>query len=443
MKKNILLLCLIIAAVFSAHAQSIYHFKYHLKTAADTTGYDALFVSNDNGSGSVRIKFRSPQNGEAVLIDMQVQEDYPDMANGIVGPGQLFYRLSSPRFIRGKEDPKFMIPVYWFKKNTASSLFEPWGAATGLTDPQASVNSFETVEQPAGKDLQRKFVLEYYNPNEPFYQNLFETKTRGLSQQEKSTRLILLLVANIRDPVIGSSCQMDKDRTLATFRLLTSMVGIQMDTIIISGNNYNKDNVVKAIDALRPTPNDIVVFYYSGHGFRKPKDSRRFPYIDLRAAVDNTYMVNSLNVEDILTSIRKKGARLNLVITDCCNTKVTDHNAKGMAIPRTKVLGLELFQENVRTLFFNPNPTSVIATAADVDQKASSNDGFGGFFSYFFKQSMEENLGYLKKNVSWDEVLLGAQAQTERKARHTYCDSPYVAANICEQVPYYKIITGR
>ena len=44
-------------------------------------------------------------------------------------------------------------------------------------------------------------------------------------------------------------------------------------------------NLEKINTFLTPGPNDIVVFYYAGHGFRKQKDLWAGPYIDLRDVV--------------------------------------------------------------------------------------------------------------------------------------------------------------
>ena len=50
------------------------------------------------------------------------------------------------------------------------------------------------------------------------------------------------------------------------FRKISGFLGIQFvlgDTI--TGNKYNKETVEKALRDLRPDPNDIVVFYYTGY----------------------------------------------------------------------------------------------------------------------------------------------------------------------------------
>jgi hypothetical protein len=217
--------------------------------------------------------------------------------------------------------------------------------------------------------------------------------------------------------------------------------------------------VQTAINNLKPSSNDIVVFYYTGHGFRTPENSRRFPNLKLKNfrndrknfpdsiswikkdRQDNiTY---SLNIEDIFSSIKKKGARFNLVMSDCCNNDIFSTNAIGTKPGKTKASGIDWSEDNIRVLFLNKAPMSVLVTAASTGQKATSNNDFGGFFSYFFKTSMEKYSSKLQTGPSWDLIMQDAQKQTIFKARHTYCDKPYIPANICEQNPDYKIVFGK
>jgi hypothetical protein len=438
MKTKLLLsfLC-VVMVITSATSQSIYHIRYSLPAANDTTTYRALFVLYNDGSGIVRVKYTSPSNREVVLKQMDVQEQYFDMNKVNASNDKLFYQLSNTKIIMGSEKQN-TTPLFCFKKNTTTGEYEPWGVASSLNDVDKSISTFSDVQFIESKDLKEDFVLEYFTRTDDFYKNLFTVRTRALLPFEKSTKLFLLSVANVNDPTIGASCLKDMNRTIETFTNLTQFLGIKLEAKTIAGTGYNKANVQKEINALAPSPNDIVVFYYSGHGFRKPKDSRRFPYIDLRAKPDNSYMVNSLNVEDIYTSIKKKGARLNLVISDCCNTEVDASNAIGTPIPAKKALAISWSQSNCQALFLNPKPLSMLVTAADVGQKAASNNDFGGFFSYFFKTSMETQCSFFKINPTWDNILKDAKKQTIYKAEHTYCAKPYVPENICEQFPVWK-----
>src|SRR5947207_6809397 len=71
-------------------------------------------------------------------------------------------------------------------------------------------------------------------------------------------------------------------RSLETFTGLTNFLGIRILSKTISGKEYNKKDVETAINNLKPSSNDIVVFYYSGHGFRMPENSRRFPNLKIK-----------------------------------------------------------------------------------------------------------------------------------------------------------------
>lgn len=435
MREKIFLAALFFTMAISLHAQSVYHLEYNLQNPS--APYSAFFVRHDDGTGIIRMKSGSPSNGKATITEMNVQEEYPEMTEGNVND-KLFYRLTNPKTITGNNNE---IPVQlflWFQKDTVNDEYEPLGITTTADTTTGNFSIFSSITFLETNALKKELVLEYFTSQDLFYKNLFETRTRDLSPVERNTKIIMLVVANINEPEIGPSCLKDMNRTVETFTKLADFLKIKLEYKTISGKEYNKANVEKAIAALTPKPNDIVVFYYTGHGFRKPKDNRRFPYIDLRPKPDNTYMVNSLNIEDIYNSIKRKGARLNLVMSDCCNAEVTASNSIGSPVPRKKGLLMNYNLENCRALFLNPKPTSILITAADAGQKAASNNEFGGFFSYFFKASMESQLSFFKKNVTWKNLLEDAKKQTIKKAEHTYCDKPYIPENICEQYPVWK-----
>jgi caspase domain-containing protein len=443
---------LIFMISFSVCSQSLYHIQYNFRTPGDSTTYHAFLVRFDDGTGLLRVRYTTPVAQDAV-VETDLDEDFVEDTNSLI------LKSTNQRFIVGDDKIKFTAPVFLFKINPATGFFDPAGIVASAQNLQMPASTFFTAELIERAALSRDFVLQFFSPDEEFYLSLFNNATRGLTSLEKSVRLHLLVVADTLDKEIGSSCAKDMKRMVETFGALTSYLGIKFLPKTISGKEYSKQNVQTAVNNLKPSPNDIVVFYYSGHGFRTPENLRRFPNLKLknfrnlrqnfRDSVswikkdrqDNiTY---SLNIEDIFNSIKKKGARFNLVMSDCCNNDIFSVNAKGSKPGKTKGSGIEWSEDNVRTLFLNRNPMSVLATAAATGQKATSNDDFGGFFSYYFKTAMENYSSKLKNNVSWDVILQDAQKLTTVKARHTYCDKPYVPANICQQNPDYKIVFGK
>ncbi|MBK7433963.1 MAG: hypothetical protein IPI66_08730 [Chitinophagaceae bacterium] len=85
MNKFLFTILFLFSGIHWSNAQAVYRLKYQMKTEKDNTVYDALFVNNGNGGGILRIRFNNPETKEEQLVDLQVEEDYPDPINGITG----------------------------------------------------------------------------------------------------------------------------------------------------------------------------------------------------------------------------------------------------------------------------------------------------------------------------------------------------------------------
>ena len=437
---------LLLVYSFNASSQTMYHFEYNFQQPDDSAVYQVFFVGYDDGSGSARIKYQIPGNTDTQWLEMHLQGRYVAEKPGIADTNKLVYTTSDAHFIKGNSKAKFTPPVFWFVKNPIMGIYEP----TVVSDTLNNMAVLIKAEYVQKDDLKQDFVLQFFAEEDAIYKNLFGPRSRGLSEAEKTVKIHLLVVANTNDSAIGASCYKDMTRMVHTFQDLAEFLDIKIYPTTIFGKTYTKKNIEKAIKDLAPGPNDVVIFYYSGHGFRKvdrPKPAKpysRYPFLDFRAKPTDDYNVYSMNMQDIFETIRKKGARLNLVLSDCCNYLPQSTNSIGEPMPKPRGSGLEWVEDNCKTLFLNPDRQSVLATAADVGQFASSNNDFGGFFSYFFKTSMETHFSTLKTNVTWDQVLQEAAKQTDIKAHYTYCSKPYIPANICKQNPFYNkpVISG-
>jgi len=445
MKARFLLsLILSVCLISTASSQSVYHFQYKFPGIADSTVYHAFFVRYNDGSGFVRVRFDAPGTGELMLIETQLYQQEIETAPGILDTTLMrFAATGRSKFIFGSSKTNYLVPWFEFKVNPISKSFELSDIMVKDVDVPARATILSTQAYNT-ESLDKDIVSQFFTPGEDFFSNTMEPGTRGLSDVEKKIKLRLYIVSNTNDPHIGKSCALDIQRILTTFDSIRKFIGISMMTTVISGKNYNKAAVQKLIKDINPDPNDIVVFYYSGHGFRKPEDARPFPYIDLRPKDDKTYNVNSLNILDVFNSIKgkPKSARLNLVISDCCNTIPGKNKIDAKAIGGFRDIK-DWSPDNCRQLFLNPTPTSVLITASDVGQFSAADTTKGSLFTIFFKAALENNITNFKKNVNWDQVVAEAKNATSIKAKHTYCDRPFIPENICAQDPLPKVVMGR
>lgn len=440
-QKTILFFFTILFACLQLQAQSIYKFQYTVNGQPANLVYDGLFVRFDDGSAVLRVKYNLPGDTNARLADIRMQEDYLRKPNGGEDPSAVFYIGKKANFIRSTPDPLFVPPVIWFKYDSSQNSLIPFGVTRQKTTLKQVKPSFAEAQLLDTGTLKKTLVLQYYAPDEDFYRSFYESRSRSLllTEEEKKIKIHLLLIGNTLEEEIGGSCEKDMNLADSTFSGLAKDMGLEIIKKKLIGKDFGMKTVEGMIADLNPAPRDIVIFFYSGHGFRKKEDNQRFPYLDLRSGPKDDYNVMSLNIRNIYDRIKAKGARLNLVISDCCNTfpEVTNRQAEFTPeTPNSKGLGWD--PENCRKLFLGKERQSILFTAADAGQRATSNNRFGGFFTYHFRKALDKNMGVFNRTVNWTQILDDTKMMTGRKAERTYCDKKVrTFFNVCLQYPYY------
>lgn len=403
--------------------------------------YNAFMVRYDDGTGYIRVNYTEPSTGEKYLVDMDMEESYDiDGKTGVTDSSLIYFTGIDPVVISGDTSEGYDPDIYVFEKKGNEDYYEPLKVYSVGDDDKISEGDFSDVRLLSAEDLTENFVSQYFFKDEAFYKSLFETTTRQLTTDEKAVTLHVIIVANTNDPEIGTTCMLDKDRTLKIYTDLAEFMGIKLDVKTIFGNDYNKQNVQDAVTALKPAKQDIVVFYYSGHGYSK-SDQKQYPYMELRSKSFQGLDENSINIEDVYNLIKQKGARVSLVMSDCCNTlPETPAAVSGeVALTRSSSLGWSL--NNCLQLFLPTAPVSILMTAAKKGEMSAGNNSYGGFFTFNFRTSLLNFLSptYSISSVSWKTLIDEAQTQTVKKATNTLCNNPDGTRGRCVQHPVYKM----
>ncbi|HLP35511.1 caspase family protein [Lacibacter sp.] len=421
-------------------AQSIYHFQYKLPSA-DSRTYEAFFVRNSSSGGFVRILHNNAA-GQPVITEMKLKEQFVSGTNSIIDPSVVYYKATKPELIDGDDEPAADSLSFWFALNAQSNEFEP-SKITAFTADGKEVNAeLMKAELQNSSGLRKEVVLRFFDENDQLYVTMFKAVTRGLNANEKNIKMHVILVCATTDPTLSQFSIYDLDRAENLYKKLADEIGIKANIIKIFGNSYNKKNVDAAVKNLKPAAADIVVFYYSGHGFRMPKLNRPYPFMDLRSDVKTQdYKQHTMNIEDIFLTLKSKPNRFTLVVSDCCNNDPEATNSIAPTPPEPRASDLKWNYENLRTLFLNPKKTSLLITAADKNQLATTNPKLGGFLSYYFKQSLENMLASSNpREVSWFKICEETRAKTIIQAKNTACAKPPIPANGCVQYPIYKFL---
>jgi len=438
---SVLILFIAVITANSLQAQTLYNLKYSFKGDKGMEYYNAFMVRYDDGTGFIRVNFNDPGSGEKYIVDMNMEETYDiDEKTNAVDSNILYFLGIDPVVISGDTTQGYDPDIYVFEKQETSEYYEPLQVLSVGDDDEVTTGEFTEVNLVEKEELTEDFVLQFFSKDEDFYKDLFETSVRQLTTDEKKTALHLIIVANTNDPDIGSTCTLDKDRTLKTFSDLADFMSLKFDARTIFGDNYNKANVETALASLNPSPNDIVIFYYSGHGFSK-NDNLQYPYLELRSKSFQSLNENSINIEDIYNQIKQKNAKVTLVISDCCNSlPETPPAISGeVALTRSSSLGWNL--NNCYQLFLPSSRVAILMTAAAKGEMSAGNNSYGGFFTSNFRASLVNFLSpvFALNAVSWQKLIDEAQKQTVKKASNTLCNLPDGRKERCVQHPVYKI----
>jgi hypothetical protein len=124
--------------------------------------------------------------------------------------------------------------------------------------------------------------------------------------------------ADVQTPLEFTANQKAFDSYMTT---VAGSAQLQLHRIDVSGSNFNCKNISDEIQSLKPDPaNDIVVFYYSGHG-ESPKQSASdasgstFP----KLLCGQTSQDDMPSLDQIKGQLNNTGARLIIVGADTCN----------------------------------------------------------------------------------------------------------------------------
>lgn len=254
-----------------------------------------------------------------------------------------------------------------------------------------------------------------------FQKNKF-TETMNEVETTTTTKLILVVVANTIDPEIGKGCREDIKSIRHMFEELSKHMKFNFLELVVAEADYSKKNILDAIEILTPGGNDIVVFYYSGHGFSYEKDAeKRFPQIDMRShpASNDIEVINdnTQNLMDLFELVKSRGARLNIVIGDCCNSLIQfrrDFKGGDDKIRLAERPPVIINKQTCETLFCDYT-ASILVAAADKGEYAVSDEQIGSIFTFNFTNNLKilMNKSVAPKNgLPWSKLLEETQEKT-------------------------------
>ncbi|MDR2564205.1 MAG: caspase family protein [Prevotellaceae bacterium] len=229
----------------------------------------------------------------------------------------------------------------------------------------------------------------------------------GLSIKSHSQTFHAIVFADTDDPKIGASVKRDMEKIQNEIGMIVSSTRMWLNGYYHSGREANKEQLLTVLQNLRCEPEDVVFFYYSGHGGRAVDDRSKYPQIRFKASDSEAYPMSK--VDEVIAAKRPK---FRIVMGDLCNS-ISDY----LSVKSETGSGKSVVENDVyENLFKNVKGSVLVASSKSNETSIAFPDG-GAFTTCFLNELGRIVSG--NQQADWKVLLEKTQKATVKAANHT------------------------
>ncbi|HZK07131.1 MAG TPA: caspase family protein [Bacteroidales bacterium] len=236
-----------------------------------------------------------------------------------------------------------------------------------------------------------------------------------ISKQTSAQTLhcIIAGATNEQNSVIREGTRLSIDAMMSEIGAIEKNTSVRRKVYELTGTNFKSENLQKTIGDLNCNENDVILFYYNGHGFRYRDQSDKWPTLFMGYHIegfDDTYL-RSISLSKIANELKAKGARLTILIVDCCNGELSvlspsDIEVNGIASLNFSVRNSERFKE-----LYEQSSGFIIVSSSEPGQTSGVSSRYGGYFTNSFLEIHKE-LTSISNYADWNDLLEKTKERT-------------------------------
>ena len=243
-----------------------------------------------------------------------------------------------------------------------------------------------------------------------------------------------IIVADTKDPSIGDAKKQDLKHMNSLAHFIAQALGYEVkQTIfepkysILFGRHFNSSEITSTLLDLKIGKNDVVVFYYGGHGTSSTEADDPFARVTI-AGDKHSY----LSLKMVQNLINIKQPRFSLVMGDLCNGNYADPGEPNFKRQRVKWQKLNplnrLTTKNIKSLFLNAQGHVTVTSSQPGTLSYAQIEGgeySGGIFAILFQNNFLKAIES-PTPTSWDQIFEKTSFATKERMNRT----PYYEINL-------------
>jgi hypothetical protein len=242
---------------------------------------------------------------------------------------------------------------------------------------------------------------------------LFAALSLFVSTSLTSAQLVSILLTDTLADNIEYSVEQDLLHMYLQSHKIAEITGLKLKTIILSSTKLHLDNIYDTVNDLELFPNDIVIIYFSGHGYRMEDTVSQWPNVFI--SLSNAGLV----FDEFVKSIQNKNPRFILAIVDCCNN-IVDFDIDTYSFSTKGFINVDKNTiEGYKKLFLMQKGVVLISSSSIGEY--SNGTYTGGALTNAFLDNLEFEAKQKGLQASWQKVL---QKTVDFVSEHSHEHSP-------------------
>ena len=188
--------------------------------------------------------------------------------------------------------------------------------------------------------------------------------------------------------------------------LIPQYTNLRLVKDYLTGDDFSGNNLRSVVNNLYCNSNDVIIFYYIGHGFRYDNQTSQWPNLCV-GYNDNT----SVSFQWVINQLKSKGAKLTITVAECCNREIgmpepVVKNIKGVASLSFNIRNPERYKE-----LFENTRGAIIASSSKPGETSVVSDDDGAFFTEALTGEIKEQTG-ISNSADWNVIFEKAKKRT-------------------------------